>query len=292
MHLERNEIRVFSQLVQSGSFTRAAEKLGISQSAVSQSIANLEHKLNAPLFSRGRNPEPTEAGLRFFSFAQRVINEEALVLRDIQQIKTGALSTLDMAMNSMVNRYYARDLLLRFCEFNPMTRLKLNVAPSREIVYGVDEDRWELGFGPFQSHMPGHFATRALLTEARTLVMHESHPRFAEIQHHPMQLLAEVPLITSFLDDVALRPGMERLRDMFASVWEVSHFDLRLDLVRSGKGVTYVSDRTLKDLPGFHPIEGLAFSSIERQVGIYYKKHRPLSEGARRFLVLVQQEFE
>ncbi len=292
MQIERNEIRIFSMLVETGGFSRAAEKLGISQSAVSQSVANLEHKLSAPLFSRGRNPVPTEAGLRLFRFSQRVINEEALVLQDIQQIQSGVLSTLDLAMNSMVNRYYARELLLTFCERNPLTRLKLNVAPSREIVYGVDEDRWELGFGPFQNQMPGHFTTLPFFHEQRTLVVHEEHPRFDELQQKPRQTLAEVPLITSYLDDAARRPGMERLRNVFASVWEVSQLNLRLDLVRSGMGVTYLSDRILDDVEGFHPIPDMDFSTIERQVGIYYKKYKPLSEGAKRFLAIVREKFD
>jgi hypothetical protein len=63
-------------------------------------------------------------------------------------------------MNSVVSRVYGRELMLEFCERNPLTRLKLDVAPSRELIYGVEEDRWELGFGPFQHHMPGHFVLR------------------------------------------------------------------------------------------------------------------------------------
>jgi len=63
MQIERNEIRVFSAVVEAGGFSRAAERLNVSQSAVSQTIANLEHKLNAPLLVRGRKPTLTEAGI-------------------------------------------------------------------------------------------------------------------------------------------------------------------------------------------------------------------------------------
>jgi DNA-binding transcriptional LysR family regulator len=47
MQIERNEIRTFSAVIEEGGFGRAAERLNVSQSAVSQTIANLEHKLNA-----------------------------------------------------------------------------------------------------------------------------------------------------------------------------------------------------------------------------------------------------
>ena len=166
MQIERNEIRVFSAVVEEGGFSRAAERLNVSQSAVSQTIANLEHKLNAPLLLRGRKPTLTEAGIRLHSYAQNVIHEEALALEDIQQIKTGALSTLNLAMSSVINRFHGTQLMLEFCERNPLTRLKLDVAPSREIVAGVDEGRWELGFGPFQQQMPGSLHQPGVLHRA------------------------------------------------------------------------------------------------------------------------------
>ena len=54
MQIERQEIRVFAAVVEQGGFGRAAETLDVSQSAVSQAIANLEHKLDSPLLLRGR----------------------------------------------------------------------------------------------------------------------------------------------------------------------------------------------------------------------------------------------
>jgi hypothetical protein len=54
MQVERHEIRVLSAVIEEGGFSRAAERLNVSQSAVSQAIANLEHKLNTALLVRGR----------------------------------------------------------------------------------------------------------------------------------------------------------------------------------------------------------------------------------------------
>jgi DNA-binding transcriptional LysR family regulator len=291
MQIERNEIRVFSAVVEEAGFSRAAERLNLSQSAVSQTIANLEHRLGTSLFTRGRSPKLTEAGLRVFRFAQTVLNEERLALEDVEQIRSGALSTLDLAMSSLVNRFFGKRLLLTFCERNPLTRLKLDVAPSREIVYGVGEGRWELGFGPFQHQMPGHFATRPCFEETRVLVVHEAHPECARLRREPLAALGRATLLTSYLDEVTKRPGQERLRRLFASVWEVSHLELRLALVAAGRGVTYVSDRLLPELDGFVRIEGVDFATIDRTVGVYYKKHEPLSEAAKRFLAIVDEAF-
>ena len=51
-HLETHEIRVFKTVYEENGFNRAAEKLFVTQSAVSQTIANLEHKLDTVLFHR------------------------------------------------------------------------------------------------------------------------------------------------------------------------------------------------------------------------------------------------
>ncbi len=292
MQIERNEIRVFTAVVEEGGFSRAAERLHISQSAVSQAVANLEHKLDTRLLLRKGRPRLTEAGKRLLSFAQTLVNEERRALADIQRIRTGALSTLNLAMNSVVSRVFGQGLMLEFCERNPLTRLKLDVAPSREIIYGVEEDRWELGFGPFQHHMPGDFVTTPFFTEQRVLVVHEAHPDHVALRQRPQDELARATLLTSYLDDATRRAGQEqRLRNQFASVWEVSNLELRLALAEAGKGVTYLSDRLLAQLSGYHLIDGLPISRFERQVGLYYKRHRALSEGARRFIAICERYF-
>ncbi len=286
MQLERHEIRVFTAVVEERGFGRAAERLNVSQSAVSQTISNLEHKLDVQLLLRKKQPELTEAGKRVFRFTQMVVNEERSALEDVEQIRSGDLSTLSLAMNSMFNRYFGKDLLLQFCERNPLTRLKLDVAPSREIVYGVSDGRWELGIGPFQTNMPGHLALKPLFAEERLLVVHESHPLSDDLSTGSLAALAECTLLTAYLDDATKRPGNERIRHSFRRVWEVGNLGLRLALAQAGKGALYLSDRLVADTDGLLPIPGLEISEIHRDVGLYYDKHKALSEGAKRFIAI------
>jgi DNA-binding transcriptional LysR family regulator len=118
------------------------------------------------------------------------------------------------------------------------------------------------------------------------------HPSRAALRRDPQATLRTLPLVTSYLDEIARRPGGDRLRNAFASVWEVSHMELRLALVAEGKGVTYVSDLVTNVPAGLVQIEGLAFSSIDRQVGVYYLKHQPLSQAGARFLALCREKWE
>src|SRR5262245_9771055 len=87
MQIERHEIRCFQAVIDAGGFSRAAERLDLSQSAVSQAIANLEHRLGTVLLRRGNPPQLTEAGIRMLRFAETILNEKRKTLADIAQIK-------------------------------------------------------------------------------------------------------------------------------------------------------------------------------------------------------------
>jgi DNA-binding transcriptional LysR family regulator len=291
MHFERNELRCFHAVIDAGGFSRAAERLDLSQSAVSQTIANLEHRLGASLLHRGSPPRPTEAGIRLLRFAETMLNEERETLADITQIKAGALSTLSLALSPAANSRIGIALLKEFCERNPLTRLKVVVAPSREIVHGVAEGRWELGFGPFHHSMPAHFTLHPCFPETRRLMIARNHPAHDALRRDAVGTMRGLPLVTSYLDDTARRSNGERLRDVFGSVWEVSHMELRLALVADGKGVTYVSDLLTPVPPQLVPVEGLPYSNIERQVGAYCLKHQPPSQAGTRFLALCHERW-
>lgn len=286
MSIERHEMRCFQAVIEAGGFSRAAERLDLSQSSVSQAIANLEHRLGTSLLQRGTPPQLTEAGLRLMRFVNATLSEEREALTDIARIKSGELSTLSLALSPAANDTLGVELLKEFCARNPLTRLQVAVSPSREIVLGVAEGRWELGFGPFHHTMPARFALHPCFRETRRLMIARNHPDREALRHDPSAVLRRLPLVTSFLDDSARRASGERLRDAFGSIWEVSHMALRLALVAEGKGVTYVSD-LVKEVPTqLVAVEGLPYSNIERQVGAYCLKAQALSQASRRFLAL------
>jgi DNA-binding transcriptional LysR family regulator len=119
-----------------------------------------------------------------------------------------------------------------------------------------------------------------------------AHPSREALKRDPQTTLRTLPLITSYLRDATRQPDGNRLRNSFGAIWEVSHMELRLALAAEGKGATYVSDLLSPVPSGLVPIEGLPFSSIERQVGLYYLKHQPLSQAGSRFLALCRSRWD
>lgn len=287
-HIETHEIRVFKTVYEENGFKKAADKLFVTQSAVSQTISNLEKKLDTLLIER--NPlKLTESGIRLLNYAETVLNEEQNVLSDINNIKNGILSTLLLAMNATVNALYAKDLVCQYCTESPLTRLKINVMPSRQLISAVGSDLWELGFGPFQREMPEYLEPIPLYTDERVLVLSRAHPDFDRLSGQPEQLVKEIPLIVSHLDDPDMRPAIDKLRDSFGTIWEVSDMSLRISLVADGLGMSYLDKRLIEAHAActeFAILDSLPFARLPLSFGLYHRRKKELSMGARRFIEL------
>ncbi|MGV3592016.1 MAG: LysR family transcriptional regulator [Gammaproteobacteria bacterium] len=292
MRLENSELRTFRCVVEVNGFNRAAELLHVSQSAVSQAIANLEAKLGVVLLQRGKQLVLTDAGRRLLEHAQNVLNEEQDVLSDIARLREGGRDTLNVAINSTINRFYAPQLLSRFALENRTAHIKITELPSRNLIYTVLSGKADLAIGPFQKHMEA-FTTIPLFREQRQLVISPRHPDYNGLcdgsGKQVAKRLKQTVLITSYLDTPDLRPSTQRLRDRFETVWEVSSLSLRMHLVGEGLGAAFIDSRMLQDDPlcrDFTVIVGQPFSTIERQVGLYYKAGKVLDGCTQQFIQL------
>lgn len=291
MKIESGELRAFCAVVEENGFGRAAERLDISQSAVSQAVANLEAKLEAVLLQRGRQPRLTEAGKRLFDYAVMALREEQDALADIDRIKRGETAHLSLALSSTINRFYAPQLVSLYARRWPHTRLHIEELPSRSIIYAVLAGRAALGLGPLQKHMEA-FHCLPLYRETRHLVVSPNHPLREAIVAGDKKALRRTALITSALDDAEMRPAIQRIRDHFSTTWEISSLSLRIHLVDQGLGIAYLSSKLLEENPicrEFQVAEKLAFGSIERQVGLYYREGRALTESEQHFLDLCRE---
>ena len=97
--------------------------------------------------------------------------------------------------------------------------------------------------------------------------------------------------MVSHLEDPDVRPAIEKLRNAFGSIWEISNLALRLNMAARNIGMCYIDERVLQSNPvcaDFIKLPGLGFSEIELTFGLYYRKRRPLSTGARQFMDICQ----
>lgn len=119
---QTSDLRAFAAVVEHGSFSRAAEALGISQPTISQRLQNLEQHLGLKLVERRRGAVPTEMGQRLYTHARRLLTEldgfEAAA-RELEGLRRGHLRV------GFSTPPFAMTLLGRFRRVQPAVRLSL-----------------------------------------------------------------------------------------------------------------------------------------------------------------------
>ena len=99
--LDFRQLRALVAVVDEGTFGRAAESLGFTQSAVSQQIASLERSVGERLFDRPGGPRPvtlTPAGRLVLKHAEQTLAHLELLERDLAGFKSGAIGRLDVSV--------------------------------------------------------------------------------------------------------------------------------------------------------------------------------------------------
>lgn len=239
---------------------------------------------------RGKALRLTASGRRLFDHAVEVLRDEEQTLEDIARLRQGGAQSLNVALSASINRFYAPELISAYYQQNPGVRLKIAEMPSRSIIYAVLAGSVELGMGPFQKHMPA-FDRIALYSDSRHLVVSPLHPHYERMIAGDARALKETPLIASALDNPDMRPSIQRLRDQFSTVWEVSSLSLRIHMVAQGMGVTFIDGRLLREhhqCREFTIMDDVSFGRIEKQVGLYYRSGKSLSDSALNFIGLCE----
>jgi LysR family transcriptional regulator, transcriptional activator of the cysJI operon len=244
--MDTRQLAAFCAVVERRSFSQAAERLGVTQPAVSLQVRSLEKRLGVQLLDRsGRRVEPTEAGWRLYRGAQRMLALEDQLVSDVAASTEGALSGTLAIGASTGPAAIAVPLLL--CEFqleNPEVRVRLTVSDTSSVVERVAARELELGIvGASRRHRGVRF--EPFFFDQVILACPPGH-RFAgrtitldELREERLILMQEGAGVRQIVEDGLRRSGV-RLREL----------DVRLELglqesvrhaVEAGYGVTFIS---------------------------------------------------
>ena len=114
-----------------GSLTEAARRLGVTQPALSQAIAQLERRLGTPLLERaGRGRRLTEAGLEVARFASEVLGRAAELREWLQEYEAGGAGVLRVGMIDAGSLYVLPETVRAFRDASPGVQLRLIVDRS------------------------------------------------------------------------------------------------------------------------------------------------------------------
>src|SRR5215469_13695493 len=119
--MDTRQLQAFCEVVERRSFSQAAERLGVTQLAVSLQVRALEKRLGIQLLDRsGRRVEPTEAGLRLYRGAQRLLALEEQVVAEVAEEATDELSgTFEIGASTGPGGIVLAHLLCEFAALHP-----------------------------------------------------------------------------------------------------------------------------------------------------------------------------
>jgi DNA-binding transcriptional LysR family regulator len=244
--MDTRQLAAFCAVVERRSFSRAASALGVTQPAVSLQIRSLEKRLGQQLLDRsGRRVEPTEAGLRLYRGAQRLLALEDQLLHELADDDGSALSgRLELGASTGPGGTVLPLLLCEFQRGNPDVQVALSVSDTQHVIDLVARRELELGVVGAASRQRG-LAFEPLFRDEVVLACPAGHP-FAgrtvtldELGQEPLIVMQAGAGVRQVIED-ELRARGRRLRDL----------DVRLELglqesvrtaVAAGHGVTFIS---------------------------------------------------
>ena len=141
--IDVDQLRTFIAIVETGSFTKAAEVVHKTQSAVSMQMKRLEERLDRPIFARdGRASKLTEDGERLLDYARRIVklNVEALAAFDDAEL-TGRVR---LGVPDDYADRYLPEIMARFSRAYPGVELTVMCEPSVELVERIDANELDL----------------------------------------------------------------------------------------------------------------------------------------------------
>lgn len=169
-------MRYFVAVAEERSFSRAAERLHISQPPLSQQIKALEEELNAPLFHRlPRGVSLTAAGAALLKSSRAILANVRLAAQETTQIAAGMLGTVRMGTVSSALAHLVPYILTQVKRSMPGSKVELTEMSSREQTLAVLRDELDIGL----VHTPidtADLRTRQILREPFYAAVPSQHP--------------------------------------------------------------------------------------------------------------------
>lgn len=286
------QLEYFCAVARTGSFTKAAEDLGIAQPSLSEQIARLEQGFGAALFERlNRRVELTPLGEAILGKAQALLEDAAALPDHFERAREGVHGPLRVGAIPTILPYFLAPLLKDFTLRFPDVDLHLREGTTTELIDQLLEGMIDL-------------AILSLPVQGAGLVMRElfRDPLFLAVpNHHPLAASEKVQLRRVSLERLLiLKDGhclrdetlavCDRARARFSSHFEAEQFLTIFELIRAGFGVSIVPEMARSLSEGCKLIE--IEPKASRRVGYVRLQRRYLSKALEAFTGYLKQATE
>jgi LysR family transcriptional regulator, hydrogen peroxide-inducible genes activator len=240
--MELHQLRYFCAVVRAGSFTRAAEQLGITQPSLSQQIRALEKQVGTPLFERlGRSIRLTPCGETLSQRAVSILQEVAEAQSSLDDLQDGVQGRLNVGVIPTIFPYAIAPRIREFLRRFPEVDLHLTEDTTSRLIERLQAGDLHLAISGLPVRNPDIVCSE-LAREPLFLAVSATHPMarkravdLRDLRGHRLLLLKEGHCLR---DDVLMT--CSRSKAQLHPAFESDQLTSIFQLVRSGFGVTVV----------------------------------------------------
>lgn len=252
-------MRYVVAVAETRSFTRAAEKCHVVQSALSHQVARLERELGVRLFARtSRKVETTTAGEAFLVAARECLAAAERAAVDAAEAAGEIRGQLTIGVIPTVAAVDVPEVIAAFRERHPLVRVSLRVGASDDMARAVAQSHLDVGLLGFaEGYRPAGVQLRTLSRDRHALLVGRSHRLAGRKRVALADLGDEV-----FVDFPTGSPGRQQTDRAFAAAglsrevaFEASTVELMTGLVRRGLAVLLLPSAFVADRPGLVSVQ-------------------------------------
>jgi len=284
--------KVFCDLAETESFTKAALINNITQSAVSQQITSLERQLKTLLIERSKKKfRLTREGELLYEHGKQIIlTYEGLVHR-LQELRDVISGTIRIAAIYSIGLHDLQPYVKRFLKLHPSVKVHVEYQRANQVYDDVLGNVVDIGLVAYPQK-DSKLETLALKPEKLVLICAPGHAFTKAKTLNVSQL--EGHKFIGFEPDIPTRKAIDReLKERGVSVKHVMEFDNIETVKRAveiGAGVSIVPAGTVAQEVSKNTLVALPFADIElqRPIGLIHKKSKVLSPAMKQFIATLQ----
>jgi DNA-binding transcriptional LysR family regulator len=288
------QIEVFQAIARERSFTRAAERIHLSQPTMSEHVRELEEELGTPLFDRrARSTTLTEAGRVFERYASRITSMVADARQAIVELAGLTRGALTVGASTTPGIYLLPQVLATFRGRYPGIEVRLETGNSKRIEERIRAHELDLGVVGGHVLGPGEQCLAAGLVDELVLIVAPDHAMATRKDIAP-GVVAKLPLLMRE-EGSATRQVTERALQhagiSFATTMELDHTESIKQAVMAGLGVAFVSVHAIRGELASHHLRTVRVRGlrIRRHFHVIHDPERMLTASARAFMVLLAE---
>ena len=242
-----SELKVFAMAAEELNFSRAAQRLHLSQSAVSQNIQSIERTYGVELFVRhGRSVQLSDAGMVLLPMVREVLNSARLLEDALINVKGEVSGELVIGCANTSGRYFIPNLLARFQREYPNVRTRVSLMKRQAVMDGMLDQTLNLGVvGRCVDHRD--LECQPIFEDRIIMIVPSQHPWANVAQVKPAEVL-EQPFISREHNSGTFEELFDNLRRHGVDptnlnvVMELGDAEAVQMAVENGIGITFISE--------------------------------------------------